>query len=411
MIDLNNKYPFININETKFKNSQTEIDLNFKKKINNFFKKEVLDTSKGEVFFYGAARMGIFEFIKSLDLRKGDEVAVTAFTCSVVINSIKRFNLKIIYIDIDKNTLGTCYKDLKKKISKKTKLIIAQHSFGIPCEIDKIVKLANSKKINVLEDCAISVCSKLKNKNVGTFGDGAIFSFDHTKPLNCFVGGALYLTNNKLKKKISLSYENIKAIPQKKIKKMIFRHNFENRFCSYEKSKIYFFLNKILNIYYKLTYSPYLDEDIYLSNFRNQTYPYPSLMPNFSFNCLREAINNYKKKTKINNMKLNVFIKYFKDNKIKGIDHYINLKSRKIYPFRFVWLDNGSCDLNFLSKKIDKNQIWFKQIVINTSKNPLYYGYKNKSCKNSEILNKKILNIPNTIPKIEIKKILSNIYE
>ena len=65
--------------------------------------------------------MGIYEFIKSLNLKKGDEVAVTAFTCSVVINSIKRFNIKIKYIDIDKKTLGTSFTDLKKKISKKNK--------------------------------------------------------------------------------------------------------------------------------------------------------------------------------------------------------------------------------------------------------------------------------------------------
>ena len=62
-------------------------------------------------------RISIYEFIKSLNLKKGDEVAVTAFTYSVVINSIKRFNIKIKYIDIDKKTLGTSY-DEKRKFQK-----------------------------------------------------------------------------------------------------------------------------------------------------------------------------------------------------------------------------------------------------------------------------------------------------
>jgi hypothetical protein len=74
-------------------------------------------------------------------------------------------------------------------------------------------------------------------------------------------------------------------------------------------------------------------------------------------------------------------------------------------------LNNGINNLSYLSKKIDINQIWFKQVVINTSKSSKYYGYKSNSCKNSENICKKILNIPNTIPKNKITKLLANIYE
>ena len=413
MINLNRKYPFININEANFKNFSSNTSISAKKNITKLFKKEILDNSSGTVFFYGAARMGIYEFIKSLNLKKGDEVAVTAFTCSVVINSVKRFNIKIKYIDIDKKTLGTSFTDLKKKISKKTKLIIAQHSFGIPCDIDKIVNYAKSKKIFVLEDCAISIFSTLNNKKIGTFGDASIFSFDHTKPLNCFVGGALFVKNKKLIKKVNDSYKDIKSIPQKKIKKMIFRHNFETKLCNYKNSKMYFIINKFLKFHYNIFSSPYLDEDLHYlqSKFNNQSYPYPALMPDFSYNCLRVSILNFKKKMNLNSQKLNNFINFFKYKKINGIDHYLNLKRRKIYPFRFVWLNNGVNDLDYLSKKIDINQIWFKQAIINTPKNPKYYGYKINSCKNSDKITKKILNIPNTIPKNKITQLLSNFYE
>jgi perosamine synthetase len=411
MIDLNKKYSFININGTTFKNFCRNSTISRKKNVSSFFKKEILGVSNGKVFFYGAARMGIYEFIKSLNLKKGDEVAVTAFTCSVVINSIKRFNLNVKYIDIDKKTLGTSFIDLKSKISKKTKLIIAQHSFGIPCDIDKIVNFAKSKKILVLEDCAISILSTLDNKRVGTFGDASIFSFDHTKPLNCFVGGALYLKNKELIKKLSASYKDIDSISPEKTKKMILRHNFETKFCNYNNSIIYFILNKLLTFYYKISCSPFLDEDINLSKLKNQSYPYPSLMPIFAFDCLKQSITNYKKKIKLNNQKLNTFVKYFKYKKIEGIDHYLSLKRRKIHPFRFVWLNSGISNLSYLSKKIDINQIWFKQVVINTSKGSKYYGYKSNSCKNSENICKKILNIPNTIPKNKITKLLANIYE
>ena len=194
---LKNKYSFINLNSFKFSKLNNKISKEKKLFIKKYFKKEILGTNKGELFFYGGARMGIFSILKYLNLKKNDEVIITAFTCSVVVNAIKKLNLKPIYVDIDKKTLGTSFIDLKKKIQKKTKLIVVQHSFGIPCEIKKIIKLAKKNKIFVLEDCSISVGSKINNKALGTFGDASVFSFDHTKPINCFVGGALYVKKKK----------------------------------------------------------------------------------------------------------------------------------------------------------------------------------------------------------------------
>ena len=65
MIDLNKKYSFININGTTFKNFSRYSTISTKKNVSSFFKKEILGVSNGKVFFYGAARMGIYEFIKS----------------------------------------------------------------------------------------------------------------------------------------------------------------------------------------------------------------------------------------------------------------------------------------------------------------------------------------------------------
>ena len=70
------------------------------------------------------------------------------------------------------------------------------------------MKLAKKNKIFVLEDCSISIGSKIKNKVIGTFGDASVFSFDHTKPINCFVGGALYV-----KKKINKFFRKSRKKP------------------------------------------------------------------------------------------------------------------------------------------------------------------------------------------------------
>ena len=408
---LNNKYSFINLNSFKFKKLNNNISSKKKFLLKKYFKKEILEVDKGELFFYGGARMGIFSILKYLNLKKNDEVIVTAFTCSVVINAIKKLRLKPIYVDIDHKTLGTSYFDLKKKITKKTKLIIVQHSFGIPCQIDKITKLTKKNKIFLLEDCSISIGSKINNKIIGTFGDASVFSFDHTKPINCFVGGALYVKKQKLINFLEKQEKNLKSLPNNKIDKMIQRFKFENLYCNYYNFKKYVLLNKFINILNKFTTTPYLDEDLDPYGEKETSYPYPCQIPNFALNCLKDSIKYYKNKNTQNLKKLKQMIKYFKENNVAGIEHY-NIKNlNKIYPFRFIWIDKkNKINYSKLSNYINIEEIWFKQPIINLTKSIHFYNYKN-NCINSEQYCKKIINLPNSIPMEKISTILNKIYE
>ena len=63
-------------------------------------------------------------------------------------------------------------------------MIVAQHSFGIPCEIQPIVNFAKKKNIFLLEDCALTMGSSIKGIKCGNFGDAALFSTDNTKLIN-----------------------------------------------------------------------------------------------------------------------------------------------------------------------------------------------------------------------------------
>ena len=412
MIDyFKNRFSFINSNSFIFSSLQHSSNSNNLKLTKNYFKKEILNTYNGDIFFYGGARMGIFLIMKYLNLKKNDEVLVTAFTCSVVVNSIKKFGSKPVYVDIDPFTLGTCPIDTKRKITSKTKLIIAQHSFGIPCEINKIKTFAKKKKIFLLEDCSISVCSSINKKYIGTFGDASIFSFDHTKPINCFVGGALYVKNKKIISFLQNEDIKIKEIPNKKIKKMTQRFNLENSYCNFSNYKKFLFFDKIFNLINKFDVSPYLDEDLDPFGKKNISYPYPSKIPNFALNCLIKSIKNLKFKQHHNSLKLNKIIKFFNKKKFKGVEHYKKNKNKDIKPFRFVWLDiNNKINYKNLSKYININEIWYKQPIINLTENISLYNYKN-NCINSQKSCEKIINLPNSIPINKINLILKDIYE
>ena len=131
--------------------------------------------------------MALYAILSSLDIGRGDEVIITGFTCAVVPNAVLRAGAIPVYCDISVDNFGTCSKSLSTLITSRTRVIIAQHTFGIPCDIDRIAKVAKINGIILVEDCALSLGSKLKGRSLGTYGDFAIFSTDHSKPINTMV--------------------------------------------------------------------------------------------------------------------------------------------------------------------------------------------------------------------------------
>jgi len=147
------------------------------------------------VAFVPSARYGMKIILESLSLKDGDEVIVTAYTLRALIGIIRSLKLKVVPVDIDARTFDIRVDLIARKITSKTRAIIATHMFGNPCEIDSILDIAKDKLIHVIEDCAHVVGSKFKNRKVGSFGVASFFSFDTTKIINTYGGGCI-VTNN-----------------------------------------------------------------------------------------------------------------------------------------------------------------------------------------------------------------------
>ncbi len=142
-----------------------------------------------------SGRSALLVALQSLQLKKGDEVCVQAFTCAVVINAIHAAGVKAIYVDID-STYGMNANDLEKKISHKTKAIIVQHTFGIAADMTAIMRIAKPYKSTIIEDCAHTVSSSMNGSLLGTIGDIGILSFGSDKAISCGRGGALIVSNS-----------------------------------------------------------------------------------------------------------------------------------------------------------------------------------------------------------------------
>ena len=130
--------------------------------------------------------------IKSFDITYGDEVIVQAFTCLAVPEVVIWCGAKPVYLDIDES-LNLDIRLLEKSISSKTRIIIVQHTFGIPAKIDMIKKIAQKHNIILIEDCAHSLGAKYNSQKIGTFGDAAFFSFGRDKVISSVFGGLAFI--------------------------------------------------------------------------------------------------------------------------------------------------------------------------------------------------------------------------
>jgi len=123
------------------------------------------------------------------NLNPGDEVITTPMTFCATINSIIHAGLTPVLADIEPDTYNIDPKQIEKKITPKTKAILPVHFAGRPCNMDRIMAIAEEHNLIVIEDCAHAIETEYHGKKAGTFGDFGCFSFYVTKNVVTGEGG------------------------------------------------------------------------------------------------------------------------------------------------------------------------------------------------------------------------------
>ena len=132
--------------------------------------------------------------IASLQIGPGDEVILPAWTWHSCYSAIVLAGALPVFAEIDES-FNLDPADIESKITPRTKLIMAVHLQGAPCDMDRILAIARRRSIMVLEDCAQSVGAGYKGKPLGSLGDIAIYSLQINKTISAGEGGAV-LTNH-----------------------------------------------------------------------------------------------------------------------------------------------------------------------------------------------------------------------
>ncbi len=124
------------------------------------------------------------------------EVLVPAITFIATSNAVIHVGLKVKFVDVDPETYNMNPDEIEKHITENTKCIIPVHTFGMPCDMERIMKIANKHKLRVIEDCAEAHFAKVNGKTIGSFGDIACFSTYVAHTITTGIGG-IVCTNNR----------------------------------------------------------------------------------------------------------------------------------------------------------------------------------------------------------------------
>lgn len=138
----------------------------------------------------------------ALDVGAGDEVIVPTFTYVASVNAIAYVGATPVFVDSLPGSWQIDPMDIERKISKKTKAIMAVHLYGQPADMLKIMTIAKKYDLKVIEDAAEAFGSKIGNCHVGTYGDISTYSFYGNKTITTGEGGMVVTNNFDLDKRV-----------------------------------------------------------------------------------------------------------------------------------------------------------------------------------------------------------------
>lgn len=354
-------------------------------------------------FAFDSGRSALYFSLRALGVTSDDEVLVQGYTCVVVSNAILWAGAKPIYIDIEDN-LNMSLMDLERKITEKTKVLIIQHTFGLPANIDKLIEIARKHNLKVIEDCAHSLGATYNEKLVGTFGDISIFSFGSNKIISCVRGGILITNKEEFANKIK---EFRDRLPKTRVIKVFQHLLFYPVFVLFRPvynlkvGKWALALAKKINILARILYPA--------EKQAKQVLFYPALFPNALASVLLNQLTNLIGSNKSRGEIVNLYVKYLKSEIKKQPDF-----EGRIWLYYPILINNPQNILQRAKKQgIILGSDWSGSTIVPRGINLKKTGYQVGACPKAEEIVHKIITLPTNrfIKEKDVKRITKIINE
>lgn len=161
---------------------------------------EYIGTRFASSVFNGTVAMHLC--LLALGLGPGDEVIVPSFTYIASVNCIRYVGATPVFVDSLADTWQMDPDDVARKITKRTKAVIAVHIYGHPCDMSRLRRICDENTLYLIEDCAEAIGSQIGGRHVGTFGDISGFSFFGNKTITTGEGGMVVTNHPELHRRV-----------------------------------------------------------------------------------------------------------------------------------------------------------------------------------------------------------------
>jgi dTDP-4-amino-4,6-dideoxygalactose transaminase len=134
--------------------------------------------------------------LRACGIEAGDEVLIPPFTFVATGSAVSALGAKPVFVDIRPDTYNLDPSDLARRVTPRTRAIIAVHLYGLASDMDPILNFARANNFHVIEDNAQSIGANYKGRRTGSMGDASCMSFYPTKNLGAYGDAGMVVTNS-----------------------------------------------------------------------------------------------------------------------------------------------------------------------------------------------------------------------
>lgn len=344
-------------------------------------------------YSFNSGRTAFLAILKSLGLKPENEVLLQAFTCNAAINPVLWVGLKVKYVDCNENDFNIDSEDLKRKISPLSKVVVVQHTFGMPADMDRIRNISRENNLILIEDCAHSLGAEHRDRKVGTLGKAAFFSFSRDKIISSVYGGVAITNDSELARKIeeykkSIEYPSHFWVFQQLLHPVLLNCLMIPLYNFIDLGKIFLILSQYLHI---------LSKAVHFKEKKGEIPSYfPKKMPNAL--CIL-ALNQFEKLDRFNEHRRKIAGFYYE--RLENTCYILpeKFEERKSAFLRFSVIHPKAHPIIY--QAWDKENIlvgdWYTTPIAPSDTDLKKMGYVMGMCSNAESLSNKTLNLPTHI--------------
>lgn len=152
----------------------------------------LIGVDAGRVQLFDSGRAAFAALLRVHGVGAGDEVLLPAFTCVVVPNQVPPSGATLRFVDVGADGLNFDWNTLAAAIGPATRAVVVPHNFGVACRVPDALRRAHPRVV-FIDDAAHGFASRLDGEWLGTYHDGAFFSFEYSKNLTGGIGGCALL--------------------------------------------------------------------------------------------------------------------------------------------------------------------------------------------------------------------------